>query len=208
MTTQIRILSSAQLLLGLLVLSLSMFALQNIGQATQHADELRHSPRIAVQLSYRLQSLTTAYELVLNEYYSTVIDETRYRTKLGSLQLSIDSDIATLGALSKPEYAAAGHEIRRSIGDIEKYRQLLDKAMQEGSRDWDAAREALFKVNILSTQAIEVASRLAKASTEHGTALETSIAQLQQQAQWFMIAAAIAAGLLGVISLSPFLKRQ
>lgn len=208
MTTQTRILPSVQLLLVLLILSLSMFALQNIGQATQHADELRHSPRIAVQLSYRLQSLTTAYELVLNEYYSTVIDEKRYHTKVSTLQQLIDGDVATLGALSKPEYAAAGHEIRRSLGEIEKFRQRLDKAMQEGSRDWDAAREALFKVNILSTQAIEVASRVAKASAEHGTALETSIAQLQQQAKWFMIAAAIMAGLLGVLSVSPFLRRQ
>lgn len=208
MTNQTRILPSSQLLLALFTLSLVMFAWQSIGQATQHADDLRHSPRVAVQLSYRLQSLTTAYELALNEYYSTVIDEARYRSKIQALQQSIDSDIATLGSLSKIEYAAAGHEIRRSMSEIEKFRQRLDKALQDGSRDWDAAREALFKINILSTQAIEIASRIAKASVEHDNALEASIAYRQQQARWMLVAAAIASGLLGVISVSPFLRRQ
>ena len=163
------------------VLVLSGLAWFHGNQTVQQTAALKQAPRTALQISYRLQAQTVAYELALNEYYSTVIDKGRYQEKVRLIQQAIEADLGQLVALPGPEYLQRGKRIQEIINEAEKFRRALDQALDERQRDWDAAREALYKINILSTQAIEVAVQLTQAASEQEAGIESMLAQQHRQ---------------------------
>ena len=152
------------LLLSCAILAITLMAQSRLNSLDKATTELTGTNRDASLLALRLQALTVNFELTLNEYYSTVIEEKRYLEKSSNQRQAIDAELTRLNALRESEYTQASNELKNLMRDIENYRIQLDKAMVASDRDWDAAREALFKINILSTQAINLASEIAKFS--------------------------------------------
>lgn len=203
-----RFLSLASLLTALAVLILAGLTWRNLDEASSQNASLRKTAQSASQLTYRLQALTTAYELTLNEYYSTVIDETRYREKVVQLLHAIESDIARLAKLDARENQLTSNELTQQLAEMEKRRTQLNQAMLEPTRDWDVAREALFKINILSTQAIETAAKAASASDEKIQMLDQNLNERHQQLRDQLIALLALAGLLSALTGVQSLRRS
>lgn len=198
---------SIALLLSFAMLILVVIANINLKSLDKAATELTSTNRSASLLSLRLQALTIDFELTLNEYYSTVIDQRLYLDKSASLRRSIDADLVRLNTLPEREYTLASEELKQLMNEIEKYRSLLDKAMGVSDRDWDAAREALFKINILSIQAIKVASETAKFSEKRGENLSSTVFAEQQDIQLLLYAAIILALMQSLIAGGLLLRK-
>lgn len=69
--------------------------------------------------------------------------------------------------------------------------------MTSADKDWDRAREALFKINVLSTQAIYQADLLGQSASERATALDISGQAHQAQALLLLRIAALLALVTG-----------
>lgn len=178
------------------------------GLAYRAGDQLRiadigaQTAREASLQSYRvaqsLKALTAGYELTLNEYYSTVLDFSAYEKKAAEQKASIERELAMLST-SPDGDAKAVSEISRLYKDIDTYRTDLEKALSAvGGPDWDRAREALYKVNVLSVQAIHRADVLGKFANDRAVTLDKAWQADGSQALLLLRVATILALVAGV----------
>jgi len=196
------------LLLSFAILAITLIAQNRLNSLDMAATALTSSNRNASLLLLRLQALTVNYELTLNEYYSTVIEEKRYLEKSSNLRQAIDTELTRLSALREREYTQASNELRNLMDNIEKHRSQLDEAMLANNRDWDAAREALFKINILSTQAINIASEIAKFSEARGEQLGSTVLAEQKGIQILFYWSIAIALILSLIAGAQLLRKD
>ena len=166
--------------------------------------ELYRASHAATRLSLDLKAQTTAYELVLNEYYATVIDTERYRQKATAIRQAIEHTLDGLKNLGNQDYTLAEKELGNLLREIDQQRPPLENALQENQRDWEKAREMLFKINITSAQVIELASKTALSATEKADLL----AKQQQTQQYQLNLALIAIALLAAAQTFINLRRQ
>ena len=82
---------------------------------------------------------------------------------------------------------------------MEGFRQELDGAMTSDEKDWDRAREALFKLNVLSVQVIQQADFLGNSASERATALDARWQAQQSQAILLLNVTTALAVLVGVM---------
>ncbi len=172
------------------------------GDQMRIADVGAQTAREASLQSYRvaqsLKALTAGYELTLNEYYSTVLDFPAYEKKAAEQKAALAHELATLSTLPDGDDKAVS-EISRLYKEIDTYRLDLEKALSAtGGPEWDRAREALYKVNVLSVQAIHRADELGKFANDRALTLDKSWQASGSQAVLLLRAATILALIAGV----------
>lgn len=187
-----RTLAGISLILALIIAGMVYLAsdrLRASGQASQAAmlaslDAYRHAQS--------LKAHAASYELTMNEFYSTVLEFPVYRKKFTEQKAAIDDELAMLGTTE--DSARAVKELRRTYQDMDTFRMALEAALTAGDKDWDGAREALFKLNVLSVQAIRQADLLAQLSREQAARLEQNWqAGLAQSLPMLYLATALSA---------------
>ena len=160
---------------ALIVLAVAGLAYSAGGQmrvADAGAQTAREASLHAYRAAQSLKALTAGYELTLNEFYSTVLEFSAYEKKSGEQKAAIERELSSLATLPDAEPKAIA-QIRQLYKEIDNYRLDLEKALTAaGGQDWDRAREALYKMNVLSVQAIHRADEIGKFANDRALALD------------------------------------
>lgn len=207
MQLSIRTLSGALGLLAFVAAGLSYWAGEQVGMATKESGVARDATFKSYRIAQSLKSITAGYELAMNEFYSTVLTFPAYQKKVMDHKTALDQNLAALSSMQEGE-AATATELAKIYSEMNNFRMNLESAMTSADKDWDRAREALFKMNVLSTRAIHLADLLGQSASERATALDTRWQAYQAQAlRYLRIAAALSLALgvtliFGVLSAS------
>jgi hypothetical protein len=166
------------------------------GEQVSGADHTAGDARVATFKSYRiaqsLKAMAAGYELTMNEFYSTVLELPVYREKSATQKKAIENELTSLVGLQESD-AAAAVELARLFTAMDRFRADLEKAIAGEEKNWDAAREALFKLNVLSVQAIQQADSIGQSASQRASALDAGL-QIQQSRAllWLRITMALA----------------
>ena len=180
MQVSIRTLSVLAAIITLSAAGLSYWAGEQINLAGKENGEAREATFKSYRAAQSLKALTAGYELTMNEFYSTVLEFPAYQKKSTEQRTAIERELATLATLQDGGVATAT-ELTRLYKEMDSFRLGLETAMTSADKDWDRAREALFKLNVLSTQAIRQADLLGQSTNERATALDIRWQAYQQQ---------------------------
>ena len=190
--------STLAAVVALLVAGLSFWAGQQISVAGKTADAARETTFQSYRIAQSLKALAAGYELTMNEFYSTVLTYPVYQKKSAAQKAAIELELAALNNLHEGD-AATVAEIAKRFKEMEGFRQELDGAMTSDVQDWDRAREALFKLNVLSVQVIQQADFLGHSASERATALDARWQAQQSQAILLLNVTTALAVLVGVM---------
>ena len=180
MKLSIRTLSALAALITLSAAGLSYWAGEQVSLAGKESGDAREATFKSYRAAQSLKALTAGYELTMNEFYSTVLEFPAYQKKSTEQRTTIERELATLATLQDGGVATAA-ELTRLYKEMDSFRLGLERAMTSAEKDWDRAREALFKLNVLSTQAIRQADLLGQSTNERATALDMRWQAYQQQ---------------------------
>ncbi len=160
---------------------LAYWASDRVHTAGMSTLESRGAMLQTYRIAQSLKSLIHGYELTINEYYSTVLEYSNYQKKAGEYKESIDSELAALEKLETGDATAVG-DLKTALNEIEGLRLELEAALNRPDKNWDLAREALFKLNVVSVRAVQPAERIANIAGEHALAEDSALRQYQSQA--------------------------
>lgn len=184
-----------------IVVGLVYSAVDRIEMAGAAGAESREASLHTYRSAQALKSLIHGYELTINEYYSTVLEFPEYQKKVAGYKASIDSELAALEKLNtRPETEVA--RLKASIKEMEALRFELESALSGESKNWDLAREVLYKINLVSIQTVQSPDIIGRVAEEQALAMDALLQDRQSQAQNFLflaLAAAILAALLAVV---------
>ena len=163
------------LIAALIVLAVAGLAYSAGGQmriADAGAQSAREASLHAYRSAQSLKALTAGYELSLNEFYSTVLEFSAYTKKSGEQKAAIERELATLSTQPDADPKAIA-QIRQLYKEIDNYRLDLEKALTAADgQDWERAREALYKLNVVSVQAIHRADEIGRFAHDRAVALD------------------------------------
>lgn len=186
----IRILFILATLFALAAAGSSYRAGEQISMTSKTSDDARTATFKSYRIMQSLKAMAAGYELTMNEFYSTVLEFPAYQAKSAAQKAAIESDLAALADLHKSDDVA---ELARTFQAMDGFRLALEKAMTANEKDWDGAREALFKLNILSVQTIQKADFLSQSASQHAAELVASSQSQQSLAlQWQRITTLLA----------------
>ena len=205
MQLSIRTLSGALGLLAFVAAGLSYWAGEQVGMSTQESGVARDATFKSYRIAQALKSITAGYELTMNEFYSTVLTFPAYQKKVMEHKAALDQNLAALASMQEGEAASAA-ELTKIYSEMNQFRVSLEAAMTTTEKDWDGAREALFKMNVLSTRAIYQADLLGHSASERATTLDTRWQSYQAQALRYLRLAAALSLALGVALLFGVLR--
>jgi hypothetical protein len=198
------------LIAALIVLAVAGLAYSAGGQmrlADAGAQSAREASLHAYRVAQSLKASTAGYELTLNEFYSTVLDFSAYAKKSAEQKATIERELSILATLPDAEPKAIA-QIRQLYKDIDNYRADLEKALTAaGGQDWDRAREALYKMNVLSVQAIHRADEIGQFANDRAVALDKRWQEDGSQARMLLNAATGLAVLAAIVLLLGSLLR-
>lgn len=177
----IRTAATLAALIMLVVAGLLYLASDRMYSAGMSASESRVAMLQTYRIAQSLKSLIHGYELSINEYYSTVLEFPVYQKKVAEQKESIDRELAELGKLQTGDATAVG-DLKSALQEMESLRLELEAALNRSDRDWDLAREALFKLNVVSVRAAQPADRIARISGEHAIGLDKAWLEEQDEA--------------------------
>lgn len=197
MQPSIRTLSGALGLLAFVAAGSSYWAGEQVGMATKESGVARDATFKSYRIAQSLKSITAGYELTMNEFYSTVLTFPAYQKKVMEHKAALDQNLAVLSSLQEGG-APTATELTKIYTEMSQFRMSLEAAMTGTEKDWDRAREALFKMNVLSTRAIYQADLLGQSASERATALDTRWQAYQAQALLYLRIAAALSLALGV----------
>jgi hypothetical protein len=188
----IRTLFTLAALIALIAAASSYWA----GEQISRADKTAVDARAATFKSYRnaqtLKALAAGHELTMNEFYSTVLEFPAYQKKSTAQKVAIENELTSLVDLQEDDAVAAA-ELARLFTAMDGFRVDLESAMTGDETDWDAAREALFKLNVLSVQAIQQADFLGQSASQRASVLDTGLQTQQSRALlWLRITMVLA----------------
>ena len=193
-----RVIAGIVALIILTVAGLAYHAGEQMHIANAGSKTARDASLQSYRIAQSLKALAAGYELTLNEYYSTVLDQAAYKKKIAEQKTAIVRELATLGTLPEGDPKAAA-EITKLYKELDLYRADLENALSAaGGAEWDRAREALYKLNVLSVQAIHRADELGKFANDRALALDKNWQADGSQAMLFLRAAIILALVAGV----------
>lgn len=184
----------------LAVLALAYLANDRMGMAGKAAAEAREATFQAYRTAQSLKSLIHGYELAINEYYSTVLEFPVYKEKADGFKAAIAGEMATLKKLDTGD-ATAIADLNAAFGEIEALRLELESALSGADKNWDLAREALYKLNVVSIRAVQPADRIARIAGKHAVDMDMAWQNHQSralQSMQIIILLALAAGALAV----------
>lgn len=196
----IRTVSAMAAIIALIATGSAYWAGEQISMAGKEGGDAREATFKSYRIAQSLKSLAAGYELTMNEFYSTVLEFPAYQKKSTEQKAAIERELAALAALQEGG-AATAMELTRLYKEMDSFRLSLEGAMNSAEKDWDRAREALFKMNVLSTQAIHQADLLGQSANERATGLDKSWQTYQSQALLLLRIAAILALVSGIMAL-------
>jgi len=185
-------------IIALIVAGLSFWTGQQINAAGKTADAAREATFKSYRIAQSLKALAAGYELTMNEFYSTVLTYPVYQKKSAAQKAAIELELAALNNLHEGDTATVT-ELTQRFKQMEGFRQELDGAMTGDEQDWDRAREALFKLNVLSVQAIQQADFLGRSASERAASLDISWQAQQSQSILLLNVTTALAVLVGVM---------
>jgi len=197
MQLSLRTLSGALGLLAFIAAGLSYWAGEQVGMATKESGVARDATFKSYRIAQSLKSITAGYELTMNEFYSTVLTFPAYQKKVMEHKAALDQNLAALSSMQEGA-AATATELTKIYSEMNNFRMSLEAAMTSTEKDWDRAREALFKMNVLSTRAIHQADLLGQSASERATTLDMHWQAYQAQALLYLRIAAALSLVLGV----------
>jgi hypothetical protein len=203
----VRTLGAAGAIIVLAVAGLLYSASDRMSMAGRAAADSREATLQAYRIAQSLKSLANGYELAMNEYYSTVLEFSGYQKKATEQKAAIDRELAALATLKDGD-TTGGAELNRSFREMETYRLALESAMSGADKDWDGAREALYKLNLLSVRTIQQADTLARVADERAQALDKDWLAHQSQALDSLRVAMVLALATAVLILSGALRAK
>lgn len=181
--------------------SMVYLASDRVSMAGKAAADAREATFHTYRVAQSLKSLVHGYELAINEYYSTALKLPAYQKKAAEFKAAIDSELATLEKLNTGDVRAVA-ELKAALGEIEVLRLELEGALSEENKNWDLAREALYKLTVVSVSAIQPSDLIARVAGERAVAMDAAWRNHQSQALREMQIAmmlALAAGILTVV---------
>ena len=171
-----------------IVVALVYTATNRIDMAAAAGVESRAASLHTYRSAQVLKSLIHGYELAINEYYSTVLEYPDYQRKVEGFKASIDNELAALEKRNtRPETEVA--RLKSSIKEMEGLRLELEGALAGDSKDWDLAREVLYKINLVSIQTVQSPDIIARVAEEQALAMDAALKDSQIQAQTFLYSA-------------------
>jgi hypothetical protein len=194
----IRTLFALAALIALAATGASYWAGEQIGMSGKAAADARTATFKSYRIAQSLKALAAGHELTMNEFYSTVLEFPAYQKKSVAQKAAIESDLTALVDLHEGDAAAAA-ELTRLFQAMGGFRLDLESAMTADETDWEGAREALFKLNVLSVQAIQQADFLGQSASQRAAALDASGQTRQSQALLWQRIATLLALLAGVL---------
>ncbi|MBT9568546.1 MAG: hypothetical protein IV085_09640 [Thiobacillus sp.] len=194
----IRSFSTLIAIVALIMAGLSFWAGQKISMAGKTAEAAREVTFKSYRIAQSLKALAAGYELTMNEFYSTVLTYPVYREKSAAQKIAIESELAALEGLHQGDTATVV-ELTQRFREMENFRQELDSALTRDEQDWDRAREALYKLNVLSVQAIQQADFLGRSASERATSLDSRWQAQQSQSILLLNVVTALAALVGVL---------
>lgn len=205
MKFSIRTVSAMAAIIALIAAGFSYWAGEQLGMAGKEAGDAREATFKSYRVAQSVKSLAAGYELTMNEFYSTVLEFPAYQKKSAEQKATIERELAALATLQEGG-ATTATELTRLYREMDSFRLGLENAMTSEEKDWDRAREALFKINVLSTQAIHQADLLGQSTNERAAALDMSGQASQSQALLLLRIATALALLAGVMLLFGSLR--
>lgn len=205
MKFSIRTVSAMAAIIALIAAGFSYWAGEQVSMAGKEAGDAREATFKSYRVAQSVKSLAAGYELTMNEFYSTVLEFPAYQKKSAEQKTAIERELAALATLQEGG-ATTATELTRIYKEMDSFRLGLENAMTSEEKDWDRAREALFKINVLSTQAIHQADLLGQSTNERAAALDMSGQASQSQALLLLRFATALALLAGVILLFGTLR--
>lgn len=200
-----RTLSAALAFAALMTAGLSFWAGAQLSSAHKASGASREATFKSYRIAQSLKSSIAGYELTMNEFYSTVLAFPAYQKKATTHKANIEQELAALATMQEGQ-AATATELSKIHGEMDSYRLSLESAMTSEDKDWDRAREALFKMNVLSTRAIHQADLLGQSAGDRATALDMTWQAHQMQAFLLLRIAATLALLIGIALLVSLLR--
>lgn len=185
--------------IALATAGLVYLANDRMSEAGQTAAEAREATLHTYRVAQSLKSLIHGYELVINEYYSTVLEFPNYRKKAAETKTAIDGELAALAKLNIGD-ATAVADLNAAFKEIEALRLELEAALSGEEKNWDLAREALYKLNVVAVRAVQPADRIARIAAEQSVAMDAAWQNQQSQALRIMQIAMLLAVAAGVLS--------
>jgi hypothetical protein len=161
--------------------SLVYLASDRMGMAGKAAAEAREATLQTYRAAQALKSLIHGYELAINEYYSTALKLPAYQKKAAEFKAAIDSELATLEKLNAGDVTAVA-ELKAALGEIEVLRLELEGALSEENKDWELAREALYKLTVVSVRAAQPSELIARVAGARAVAMDGVWRDQQSQA--------------------------
>jgi len=200
-----RTVSAIAAIIALIAAGFSYWAGEQVSMAGKEAGDAREATFKSYRVAQSVKSLAAGYELTMNEFYSTVLEFPAYQKKSTEQRAAIERELAALATLQEGG-ATTATELTRIYKEMDSFRLGLENAMTSEEKDWDRAREALFKINVLSTQAIHQADLLGQSTNERAAALDMSGQASQSQALLLLRIATALALLAGVMLLFGSLR--
>lgn len=154
---------------------------EHLNMAGKAASESREATFHTYRIAQTIKSLIHGYELTINEYYSTALKYPDYQKKSAEFKLAIGSELAALERLKTGD-ADTVADLKAALAEIESMRVELESALARDNRDWDLAREALYKLTVVSVRAAQPSELLASAAAEQAVALDAVWRDQQSQA--------------------------
>lgn len=152
-------------LIMLAAAGLTYSASERIYQAGMSASQARGATLQTYRIAQSIKSLVYGYQLTINEYYSTVLEYSDYQKKSSQQKEAIDKEMAALEKLETGDATAVG-DLKTALQEIEGLRLELESALAGPDKNWDLAREALYKLNVVSVRAVQPADRIARIAGE------------------------------------------
>lgn len=175
--------SGAVIIAGVMLVAAGLVytASDRIYMAGMSASQARGSTLQTYRIAQSLKSWIHGYELTINEYYSTVLEYADYQKKAAEHKEAIDREMAALEKLETGDATAVG-DLKSALQEIEGLRLELEGALNRQDKDWDLARESLYKLNVVSVRAVQPADRIARIAGEHAEEMGTAWQHQQSQA--------------------------
>ncbi len=156
-------------------------ASEHVYKADMSAAQARVSTLQTYRIAQSIKSLVYGYQLTINEYYSTVLEYQDYQGKVLQQKEAIDKEMAALEKLETGDATAVG-DLKSALQEIEGLRLELESALARPDKNWDLAREALFKLNVVSIRAVQPADRIARIAGENTEKMSETWEGQQSQA--------------------------
>lgn len=180
---------------------------QRLTAATEAAVESREATFHTYRIAQMIQSLIHGYVLTINEYYSTALKYPDYAEKAGQFKVAIDRELLALENLKTGD-AGTVAALKEALREVEGMRVELERALASEDRDWDLAREALYKLTVVSVRATQPSELLASVAEQKAGAQDAVMSEQQSQAQVAMRIALLLALGAGVLATVGFFRVQ